>query len=138
MTRLFLDTNIVMDLLGKRDPFCNDAACLFTIAYQKRVQLIVAPITFTTSSYLLSKNKSSQEVRAELAKFRQLVRVATVDERSIDDALASRFEDFEDAVQYYAAIKAKADVIITRNGRDFASSKIPVMTAAEFLASITE
>ena len=136
MTHLFLDTNIVMDLLDKRQPFCMDAARLFAIAYHKRVQLIVAPITYTTASYLLSKNNKSEEVRAILANFRQLVHVATTDERVIDDALASRFNDFEDAVQYYTAIKAKADVIITRNGKDFAASKIPVMNAAEYLATI--
>ena len=45
--------------------------------------------------------------------------------------------DFEDAMQYYTAVKAKADVIITRNGKDFAASKLPVMTAAEYLATIT-
>ena len=136
MTRLFLDTNIVMDLLDKRQPFCMDAARLFTIAYHKHVQLIVAPITYTTASYLLSKQNNSEKTRAILANFRQLVRVAAVDERIIDDALASRFDDFEDAVQYYTAIKAKANIIITRNGKDFAASKIPVMNAAEFLATI--
>ena len=50
---------------------------------------------------------------------------------------ASQFNDFEDAMQYYTAVKAKADVIITRNGKDFAASKLPVMTAAEYLATIT-
>ena len=55
---------------------------------------------------------------------------------SVDDSLASQFKDFEDAMQYYTAIKAKADVIITRNGKDFAASKIPVMTATEYLASL--
>ena len=50
---------------------------------------------------------------------------------------ASQFNDFEDAMQYYTAVKAKADVIITRNGKDFAVSKLPVMTAAEYLATIT-
>jgi predicted nucleic acid-binding protein len=113
-----------------------DAARLFTIAYHKHVQLIVAPITYTTASYLLSKQNNSEKTRAILANFRQLVRVAAVDERIIDDALASRFDDFEDAVQYYTAIKAKANIIITRNGKDFAASKIPVMNAAEFLATI--
>ena len=50
---------------------------------------------------------------------------------------ASQFNDFEDAMQYYTAVKAKADVIITRNGKDFAASKLPVMTATEYLATIT-
>lgn len=134
MTRLFLDTNIVIDLLDKREPFCADAVRLFSLAHKDAVKLFVAPITYATASYLLQKNRTPQEVRSLLYNFRQLSHVATIDERVIDDAIASSFRDFEDAVQYYAALKVKADYIITRNGKDFEFSKIPVMTAAEYLA----
>ena len=137
MKKLFLDTNIVVDLLAKRAPFYNDAVRLFSMAYAKKVLLIVAPITYTTASYLL-RHHGPEGVRNLLANFRQLSRVATIDERVVDDSIAAKFEDFEDAVQYYTAIKAKADAIITRNGKDFANSKVPVMTAAEFLATINE
>jgi len=135
MTRLFIDTNIVIDLLDKREPFYKDAVRLFTMAYNKQVELIVAPISYTTASYLL-RHHGSEGVRNLLANFRQLSRVATTDERVIDDSIASLFKDFEDAVQYYTALKAKADVIITRNIDDFSIAKLPVMTAAEYLASI--
>ena len=74
-------------------------------------------------------------MRNLLSNFRQLSRIATVDERVIDDSIASQFADFEDAVQYYSAIMAKADIIITRNGNDFAHSRIPVMSAAEYIAA---
>ena len=135
MTRLFLDTNIVIDLLDKREPFYKDAVRLFTMAYNKQIELFVAPITYTTASYLL-RHHGSEGVRNLLANFRQLSRVATTDERVIDDSIASFFADFEDAVQYYSALKVKADVIITRNVDDFAAAKLPIMTAAEYLASI--
>ena len=137
MTRLFLDTNIVIDLLDKRAPFYKDAVRLFTMAYYKQVELVVAPITYTTASYLL-RHHGSEGVRNLLANFRQLSRVATIDERVIDDSIASRFSDFEDAVQYYTAIKAQADIIITRNSGDFVASKLPIMTAAEYSASIVK
>ena len=52
------------------------------------------------------------------------------------DTNVSQFKDFEDAMQYYSALKAKADIIITRNGKDFTASQIPVMTATEYLDSI--
>ena len=132
MTRLFLDTNIVVDLLDRREPFCHDAVHLFTMAYNKQVQLIVSPMTYTTASYLLRKH-GPEGVRNLLANFRQLSRIAVVDERTVDDSLASQFKDFEDAMQYYTALKAKADAIITRNGKDFTASKLPVMTATEYL-----
>ncbi len=136
MINLFLDTNIVIDLLCKRDPFYNDAVSLFTMAYKKQLRLIVSPISYATAAYVLRKH-SAEVIRNLLANFRQLSHVAVTDERVIDDAIAAQFSDFEDAVQYYTAINAKADVIITRNGRDFVASKIPVMTAAEYLASIS-
>ncbi len=137
MTTLFLDTNIVMDLLEKREPYCNDAVRLFTMAYNRQASLVVSPMTYSTASYLLRKH-GSEGVRNLLSNFRRLSRVATTNERTVDDSLASQFADFEDAMQYYTALKAKADIIITRNGKDFANSKIPVMTAAEFLATINE
>ena len=135
MKRLFVDTNIVMDLLDKRMPFCEDAALLFAEAYHKRVELIISPITYATASYLLGKQNNPESVHNILANLRQLTHVSTEDERVVDDAIASKFTDFEDALQYYSALKAKADMIITRNGKDFTMSRIPVMTAAEYLES---
>lgn len=135
MTRLLLDTNIVIDLLDRREPFCHDAVQLFTMAYNKQVQLIVSPMTYTTASFLLHRH-GAEGVRNLLSNFRQLSRVATANERTVDDSLASQFNDFEDAMQYYCALKAKADIIITRNGKDFSASKLPVMTATEYLATL--
>ena len=132
--RLFLDTNIVVDVLERREPYCREAVQLFTMAYNKQVQLIVSPMTYSTASFLLRKH-GPDGVRNLLSNFRQLSRVATTNERTVDDSLASQFKDFEDALQYYTALKAKADVIITRNGKDFSASKLPVMTAKDFLAT---
>ncbi len=105
------------------------------MAYNRQVQLIVSPIIYSTASFLLRKH-GSEGVRNLLSNFRQLSRVALVNERTVDDSLASQFKDFEDAMQYYTALRAKADAIITRNGKDFTHSKLPVMTAGEFLATL--
>ena len=133
MTTLFLDTNIVIDLLEKREPFCYDAMRLFTMAYDNQVNLLVSPMTYATASYLLSKH-DAEKVRNLLSNLRSLTQVTTANERTVDDALASQFKDFEDALQYYSAQQTKAEAIITRNGRDFTNSKLPVMTAGEYLA----
>ena len=134
MMRLFLDTNIVVDLLEGREPFCYDAAQLFTMAHDKRVELLVSPMTFSTASFLLRKH-GSEGVRNLLSNLRQLVSVTRSDERTVDDSIASQFKDFEDAMQYYTALNAKAEIIITRNGKDFTASKLPVMTATEYIAN---
>ena len=92
-------------------------------------------MTYTTASFLLHRH-GAEGARNLLSNFRQLSRVATANERTVDDSLASQFNDFEDAMQYYCALKAKADIIITRNGKDFSASKLPVMTATEYLATL--
>lgn len=117
MTRLFLDTNIVVDLLEGREPFCYDAAQLFTMAHDKKVELLVSPMTFSTASFLLRKH-GSKGVRILLSNLRQLVSVTISDERTVDDSIASQFKAFEDAMQYYNALNAKAEIIITRNGKE--------------------
>lgn len=137
MKTLFLDTNIVVDLLEKREPFCQDAVQIFTMSYNKQVRLVASPMTFATASYLLRKH-GAEGVRNLLSNLRQLCNVAAADEQTVDASLVSQFDDFEDAMQYFSALKANAEVIITRNGKDFSASKLPVMTAAEYLSSLNQ
>jgi predicted nucleic acid-binding protein len=61
--------------------------------------------------------------------------VAAVDEKVIDLSLASDFRDFEDAVQYYSAVSAKADCLITRNKTNYVTDDLSIMTPEEFFAA---
>ena len=94
MKRLFLDTNIVIDLLERREPFCHDAVRLFAMAYHKQVRLYVSPMTYATASFLLRKH-GPEGVKNLLANFRQLSKVTTANERTVDDSLASQSENMK-------------------------------------------
>ena len=133
--KVFLDTNIVIDLLDKREPFYIDAVKLFTLAYQKKITLFVSPMTYATASYLLRKH-GKEGMRILLNNFRQLSQITTADERVVDAALASSFDDYEDALQYYSALTRNVDVIVTRNKKDFMSASIPVLSPAELLKQL--
>lgn len=135
MKRVFLDTNVVIDLLDKREPFYVEAVAIFTLAYNKKIALYVSPMTYATASYLLRK-QGQERMRSLLGNFRQLSRVTIANEKVVDDALASSFVDFEDALQYYSALDKKVDVIVTRNVKDFECSKITVMTPVEYLSQL--
>ena len=132
MMKVFLDTNIVIDLLDKREPFYIDAVKLFTLAYQKEITLFVSPMTYATASYLLRKH-GKENMRKLLSNFRQLSQITTADEKVVDAALASSFDDYEDALQYYSALTKNVDVIVSRNKKDFTSANIPVLAPKEFL-----
>ncbi len=133
MDKLFVDTNIVIDLLKKREDFFEEAQELFTLADKKKVKLFISSLTIANTHFLLLKHYSSNEARKILAKFKVLVEVLALDDKVIELALASDLKDFEDAIQFYTAIENNAGIIITRNKKDFKKQSIPVLTAKEYI-----
>lgn len=136
MIRILVDTNIVIDLLSKRDEYYVDAADLFSRADNKEIELTISSLTFANTNYILTKLKSAKESREILRKFKVLVEILSLDDKITELALSDNsFPDFEDGLQYYSAIENQVEVIITRNKKEFKNSRIPVLTAKEYLAS---
>lgn len=134
--RVFLDTNVILDLLGERAPFYDAIAKLVTLADKKLLTLVVSPLSFATLNYFLSKFESPRIAREKLRKFKILCQICKIDEHIIGKGLNASFKDFEDALQYFSALDSDCEIIITRNGKDFKKSLLPVMTAEEYLRSI--
>src|SRR5690606_2746576 len=135
MSKLLIDTNIVIDLLAKRKEFYAEAAELFSKADKKELTLMISSLTFANTNYVLSKQKTPAEAREILRKFKVLVEIVSLDNKIVELALSdNEFSDFEDGLQYYSALENQTDVILTRNKKDFRNSKIPVLTAKEYLA----
>ena len=133
--KLFLDTNIVIDLLGEREPFYESAAKITSLADIGKVQIIVSALTYSTAYYLLSRYESNEAVKEKMRKFKVIAETSDLTDKIIDKGLTSKFSDYEDSLQYYCAVQAECNLIITRNGKDFKESEIPVLTAVEYLKS---
>ena len=80
----------------------------------------------------LIRNKNY--VKQVIGKFKTLVNVLAVDSKTIDLAIASDFQDFEDAIQYSCAIENNLTTLITRNIKDYKKASITVLTPETFLA----
>jgi len=130
-----VDTNIVLDLLAKRESFFREAQELFTLSDKKKVKLFVSSLTIANTYYVLSQNLKIENARKVLRKFKLLVNVLPMDDKIIDLSLDSDFKDFEDAIQYYTALENNLNLIITRNLKDFKQSILPVLTAKDYLAT---
>jgi len=139
MKKLLIDTNIVIDLLSRRKPFYDEAATLFSLADKKQVELSVSPLTFANTSCTLLRQLDTTKAKSILRKLRLIVNILPLDDKVVGLALNDDgFPDFEDGLQYYTAIENGQDLIITRNLKDFKSSKLPVMTARQFIETIIE
>lgn len=136
MIRILIDTNIVIDLLARRKEFYTEAAELFSLSDKKELNLAISSLTFANTNYVLSKQKSPIEAKEILRKFKVLVEIIPLNDKIIELALSSNeFSDFEDGLQYYSALENQIDIILTRNKKDFKNSKIPVLTAKEYLSN---
>ena len=85
---------------------------------------------------VLAKLIGADNSKDKPRKFKVISEISGVDESIVGKGLNSAFSDFEDSLQYYCALQAKCSIIITRNGKDFKDSRLPVMTAGEYLASV--
>jgi len=136
MAKLFFDTNIMLDLLGERLPFYESVAKIATLADKGQVTIVVSALSYATVSYFLSKFENSEMAKSKLRKFKIISEICSLDELIIEKGLNSNFTDFEDSLQYFSAVTSDCEILITRNGKDFKESQIPVMTADEYLKSI--
>ena len=133
MDKIFVDTNIVLDLLANREEFIVEAQQIFTLSDKKKVKLYISSLSIANTYYILSQQLKLTDAKQILRKFKLLVNVLPMDDKIIDLSLDSDFKDFEDAIQYHTAIENNINIIITRNLKDFKTSKIPVFTAKDYL-----
>jgi len=134
MKKIFIDTNIVIDLLSRREIFRLQAANLFSLADKKIIELSISSLTVANTSYTLLRQTNSTSAKEILRKLRLIINILPLDDKIIGIALNDNsFDDFEDGLQYFTAIENSQDLIITRNLKDFKNSALPVMTARQFL-----
>lgn len=134
MTKVFVDTDVCLDLLSGRMPFNKTAEILFSLADNRKVKIYVSSLSFSNIDYVLRSQYSSTHSRQLIGKFKTLVHVLSVDSKTIDLAIASDFNDFEDAIQYSCALENNLTTIITRNVKDYKKATIAILTPEAFIA----
>ena len=134
MKKVFVDTNIIIDMLGKRINFYEQSQDFFTYALDNTVEIFVSTLSFANTHYILSEQMKKPRVRNTLRKFKTLVTVATFDDKILELSLGDEFKDFEDGIQYFIALENSCEVVVTRNKKDFRNSQIPILSPKEFLS----
>jgi predicted nucleic acid-binding protein len=130
---VLVDTNVVLDVLLKRPPFYQDSFKIFQLIDQERIRGCLSASSITDIFYLLRKDRhNSDEVYRIMEELTALFSVVQVSETTIAGALALRWKDFEDAVQYMTARENNITYIITRNKTDYETFDIHCMTPIEF------
>jgi predicted nucleic acid-binding protein len=133
--KVFLDTNILLDVLTGRRPHFAASARIWTLSEDGRIGGLVSALSFANIYYVVRKSDGRPRARTVLRSMRGIFLVTSCDAQIIGQAVDADWDDFEDAVQYWSAVHAGADCIASRNQDHFLPSSLPVLTPAEFLAT---
>lgn len=136
MKVVFFDTNVMLDFLGERKLFYETVSKLVTLSERGKFRVVVSPISFVNTNYILSKSENSTVAIEKIRKFKVICQVSRIDSMMIEKSLQSNFTDFEDAVQYFSALEFGCNIIVTRDAKGFKKSTLPVMSPDEFLNSL--
>lgn len=133
---ILFDTNVILDLLLKREPYDAHARDLFIKIEKREITGYLCSTTVTTVYYFVAKLLDRMQAEDSMKQLLQIFEVASVDRTTLEVALSVGFIDFEDAVLYASGSLNKVDGIVTRNPKDFKKSLITVYAPDELLAAL--
>jgi predicted nucleic acid-binding protein len=134
MKKVFVDTNILVDLIADRRPFSKFAIQMFSKAEERKIKLYTSSHSIATTHYLLKKYIDEKELRNILNNILDYLNIVAIDQDVIKKGLRSKHKDFEDAIQIISAYSIeKLDCIVTRNIKDFKGAEILILTPDELI-----
>lgn len=134
MIKTFIDTNIFLDILCKREKFVDDALSIFDMAVDNQIELLISDLSIANIKYITRKEIPVDKFYDLIQTFRPIFTIVPLGADVIDKALDLRANDFEDALQYFSAVQANADCLVTRNIKDYGFAKMEVLDSQTFLA----
>ncbi len=133
MIRVFVDTDVLLDVAFKRKPFFNTSKIIVGMVETNKIWGHISSNCVANLYYILRKAGGELKAREFILTIMDFMTIIPIYHHTIQEALASTFTDLEDAIQYLAALEHRCEYIITRNLVDYRSSKIPTMMPEDFI-----
>ena len=136
--KIFLDTNVLLDVFQERQPYYDCSAQIWSLSENRTLEAFISAISFNNIFYIMRKHSGKENAQRAMEILDANFSMIPMDKEVMHKAIISQFPDFEDAIQLYSALSAKADCIVTRDIKDFAQNLIPVLSPQMFLAQLIE
>ncbi len=134
--KIFVDTNVLLDVFQERRLHYDGSVSVWDMAERGQLSGFISAISFNNIYYIVSRFRDKKHASRAIKLLRGTFSPVPLDEQILNQAIDSKTDDLEDAIQFFSAVRVSANFIITRNNKDFPKSSIPVLTPEEFLAII--
>ncbi|MEM6319676.1 MAG: PIN domain-containing protein [Bacteroidota bacterium] len=136
MKKIFIDADVLLDLLLDREPFSEDTTTLIEKSIETEVKLCSSLLSIANMHYIIGRLENKKKADLKIQKILKIVSIENLGQSVIDKASKSNFKDFEDSIQNFCAVEAGHEIIITRNTKDYKESELSIMTPREYLAKL--
>ncbi len=136
MDRVLIDSDVILDSFFDRKPFAEYSTVILSMCESGKISGFLTSLIYSNIYYLLRRTAKHEKVIEKLKKLLEITEVLQMDRKVIQNAMNSRFKDFEDALQNYSAVNdGNIDLILTRNLKDYKSSELGVFTPETYIKS---
>lgn len=136
MSKILIDTNVIIDIALEREPFVNDAKEIIKLIDKQQIEAYISATTVTDIYYITKRKTSHEQVINFLENLFVFVRVLPINENIVKKAMKSESKDFEDAIQIETSKQNDIGVIITRNKKDFENSGLQIFSPDEYINNL--
>lgn len=132
--RAYIDCNILLDLMLRREPYAYAAGKLIELTEKKQLESYLSPLTLATTHYLLQRYANKKLAETFVKDSVHVFSIVGMTAEATEQAITHRYKDFEDDLHYQTAVAGGMDYLVTRNKKDFMGKGIKVVTAEELVA----
>ncbi len=132
--KIFIDANILVSVLNKEYPLFTYSARILSLADNSKYEIYTSPVCLAIAFYFAEKKSGRREAKKKIGILVSKINIAEADRKIVQQAVEDKsVDDFEDGLEYYSALKAGCKWIVTEDKKDFHFSKVPVLSALQFL-----
>lgn len=133
-SKLFIDSDVVIDFFTDREPHVNPASELFDLNEKGEIKLHLSAVSINNIYYIVRRYLGHKKTLEVIEELTDMIEIIGTTKKEIVQALKNNFKDYEDSVQYSSALTIEGiEAIITRNVKDYRNSKIAVLTPLHYL-----
>lgn len=136
MKKIFLDTDVIIDFLTKREPFAVESMKLMEYGNRKKIKIYISSLCFSNVHYIIGRLENKPKARDKVKGLLKLVETLSVTKVTIEKAAYSGFKDFEDAIQNFCAEENGIQILVTRNVKDYSKSSLSIQTPKELVREL--
>lgn len=134
MDIVLIDTDVLLDFFFDRKPFSKFSTEILNLCEENKIRGFTTPVIISNVYYLLRKTAKHDIIIEKLKQLLYIIEIIKMDKNAVINALNSNFKDFEDALQNFSAVEnGSVTIILTRNIKDFKTSKLAILTPETYL-----